>query len=340
MDWFFITVSFLIVSIPVSISGVEYGKGILLLLLFYRLYKHQTNRPYLIVEKMTLPNILLIVFSALILLSIVFTDTFGTFEDGTIKRLPALAGFTILFASVYLFYSLTKFKRIIYYFLTSCLVVFVWNIYKYGTSRGGGFFGNPVVYSHLLSVLMPLFLAVIIKEIRYGMKNLIKIKTIFISLLFTASIIFFFNNVYYNTSRSLILSFIVSFVLLIFYHFPKKISIGIIVSGLVLIVLFLPKGYKDRIKTMKLIYYKTTPVLKIEDIDSLFIERDGEMSRLVFKLGDVSGFGDNVSSRAFVLPQSGYEYAAFKSTRRKRYYRSNEYVFNLEKHEKYLFPKR
>ncbi|MBL8994233.1 MAG: O-antigen ligase family protein, partial [Spirochaetia bacterium] len=229
--------------LPVSVSGIEIGKG-LSILIFLTILVNQavTSKGGSATHGnlFTPSRILFLAFVSSVLVSFAATSHWGDFHSGTLRQLPVV-GSLLVFAGLAAFllkripFSFSP--AILYSLLGAMTAAFIYSLAT-RDGRTRGFYSHPVVYSHVLALCLTVLIFFMGSEIRKAASHLGPRR--FVNLLALAVLLVLAGlDFYFNESRSLLLPLSVIPILVFFYFFPvarrKKTVLAAI--GLTLLLL-------------------------------------------------------------------------------------------------------
>lgn len=259
------------VSLPVSVSGIEIGKGLSILVFLFALVSAALMRDRdssRLSNRLTISKIVFLLFVLSVLISFATTKHWGDSHSGTLRQIPVM-GSLLLFSTLAAFqlgrlsFSISKITR--YVFAAAMGVAFIYSLIS-RDGRTHGFFLHPVVYSHVLA----LCLTILIFFLGAGVKKTLSdflwthiLNTLGIACLLALGVADF----YFNESRSLLLPLSVVPLLVFLYFIPairtkrKLLAMALPASLLLIALAALLSGTKQFDKILHHIhfYYREDP---------------------------------------------------------------------------------
>jgi hypothetical protein len=239
----------LVISIAVSNSGMEIGKGLILFGGLLTGILALVRKEPLDLKRFLSPGFLLL--AAWILswaLSVVFTEDWGSARTGTLRVLPvqaALLAFTVVVAA---WRRPWPWRMVLPLFVVACAVCFAYSIAMHGDGRSHGFLGNPVSYSHVLGGMLAA-LSCLWVWIMAGRGPYASTKGKVLSLVGVSLVLLLgFFDLAVNQSRSLLLPlFLIPTLLFLFATATRKKVWLALPLFLILLSLAAPKAVVDRL---------------------------------------------------------------------------------------------
>ncbi|MFC1504021.1 O-antigen ligase family protein [Spirochaetota bacterium] len=287
-------------SLPVSQSGIEIGKGVLIAaFILWLIFVKSKSR----IEMKSIFNVLLLLFIVQIIISSIFTSI----PKETLKKIPTIYSQLLL---VFLFIELSEhhaLKRFIFIMLliASLHGIYIFSVYMIRHSRSGGFLGYATSVAHFYSACYVITYVLII----YYFKRLRACKTKRSLAEFLCYLFFYCANLLglaATESKLVIFMSLVLSVILFFFLFKNKKVLLLFIAAVIAAFAVLLKmnadryaevfgiSFIDKVKLKKieltedtggkyLLSYFFMPVRKLHDDYSINMELHAEDTGEIYK---------------------------------------------------------
>jgi len=209
-----------ILSYVFSISGMEIGKVILisasLLLFFKKDYNFKIDWHNIII-------FICIIFIAINFLSIFTSEVRGNLSFGSIKRLPMLLSFWLIFILILAGLRWEDVPVSIYPITVAIFISSLYSFITFDGSRSKGFYSNPVSYAKVLIVFFPWVIGMFYFAKSISFQKHIFTKKVILYSAFSLTSLLYLNDLRLNVSRSVVLIIIILMPVILFYFLlPKR----------------------------------------------------------------------------------------------------------------------